>query len=66
MAGSRTPGVCEAWVANWSCVGNGLSVCAFAALEDLDIMAGGEDLAMFDEDEEFYAWAVDEMSDGVG
>jgi len=39
---------------------------AFAALEDLDIVAGDEDLAMFDEDEEFYAWAVDEMSDGVG
>lgn len=39
---------------------------AFAALEDLDIVAGGEDLAMFDEDEEFYAWAVDEISDGVG
>ena len=38
----------------------------FAALEDLDIVAGGEDLAMFDEDEEFYAWAVDEISDGVG
>jgi len=39
---------------------------ALAALEDLDIVAGGEYLAMFDEDEEFYAWAVDEMSDGVG
>jgi len=39
---------------------------AFAALEDLDIVAGSEDLAMFDEDEEFYAWAVGEMSDGVG
>ena len=39
---------------------------AFAALEDLDIVAGGEDFAMFDEDEEFYAWAVDEISDGVG
>lgn len=39
---------------------------ALAALEDLDIVAGGEDLAMFDEDEEFYAWAVDEISDGVG
>ena len=37
-----------------------------AALEDRDIVAGGEDLEMFDEDEEFYAWAVDEMSDGVG
>lgn len=42
------------------------SAPAFAALEDLDIVAGGEDLDMFDEDEEFYAWAVDEMSDGVG
>lgn len=42
------------------------STPAFAALEDLDIVAGDEDLAMFDEDEEFYAWAVDEMSDGVG
>ena len=39
---------------------------ALAALEDLDIVAGGEDLAMFDEDEEFYAWAADEMLDGVG
>lgn len=39
---------------------------ALAALEDLDIVAGGEDLAMFDEDEEFYAWAADEVSDGVG
>lgn len=39
---------------------------ALAALEDLDIVAGAEDLAMFDEDEEFYAWAADEMSDGVG
>jgi len=39
---------------------------AFAALEDLDMMAGGEDLAMFDEDEEFYAWAADEISDEVG
>jgi len=36
------------------------------ALEDLDIMAGGEDLEMFDEDEEFYAWAADEASEGVG
>jgi hypothetical protein len=39
---------------------------ALAALEDLDIVAGGEDLDMFNEDEEFYAWAVDESSDGVG
>jgi hypothetical protein len=39
---------------------------AFAALEDLDLMADVEDLAMFDEDEEFYAWAAGEMSDDVG
>ena len=37
-----------------------------AALEDLDIVAGGEDLDMFDEDEEFYAWAAEQTSDGVG
>jgi hypothetical protein len=37
-----------------------------AALEDLDIVADSEDLDMFDEDEEFYAWAVEQMSDGVG
>jgi anti-sigma-K factor RskA len=36
------------------------------ALEDLDIVAGGEDLAMFDEDAEFYAWAAGELDDGVG
>ena len=39
---------------------------ALAALEDLDIVAGGEDLGMFAEDEEFYAWAALEMEDGVG
>lgn len=39
---------------------------ALAALEDLDIVAGGEDLDMFEEDEGFYAWAADEMSDGMG
>jgi hypothetical protein len=39
---------------------------ALAAFEDLDIVAGAEDFDMFDEDEEFYAWAADEMSDGVG
>ena len=39
---------------------------SLAALEDLDIVAGGEDLAMFDEDAEFYAWAAGEIDDGVG
>lgn len=37
-----------------------------SALEDLDIVAGSEDLDMFEEDEDFYAWVADEMSDGVG
>ena len=37
-----------------------------AALEDLDIVTGGEDLEMFDEDHEFYAWAAGEIGDGVG
>ena len=39
---------------------------ALAAIEDLDIVAGGEDLDMFEEDVEFYAWAEGEMDDGVG
>jgi len=39
---------------------------ALVALEDLDIVTGGEDLAMFAEDEEFYAWAAGEIDDGVG
>ncbi|MGH8224189.1 MAG: hypothetical protein ACREQZ_14565 [Woeseiaceae bacterium] len=39
---------------------------ALAALEDLDMMAGGEDFDMLDEDEGFYVWAAQEMSDGVG
>jgi len=39
---------------------------ALAAIEDLDIVAGGEDLEMFDEDEEFYAWAAGEIGDEVG
>ncbi|HUG04088.1 MAG TPA: hypothetical protein VML92_06645 [Steroidobacteraceae bacterium] len=39
---------------------------ALVALEDLEIVAGSEDLAMFAEDEEFYAWAAGEIDDGVG
>jgi len=39
---------------------------ALAALEDLNMMAGGEDFDMLVEDEGFYAWAAEEMSDGVG
>jgi hypothetical protein len=41
-------------------------VPALSALEDLDIVTGHEDLDMFDEDGDFYAWAADETSDGVG
>lgn len=39
---------------------------ALAALEDLDIVTDGEDLEMFHEDEEFYAWAAGEIGDEVG
>lgn len=36
------------------------------AFEDLDIVAAGDDLDMLDEDPGFYAWAADELADGVG
>lgn len=43
-----------------------LAETAVGAFEDLDMMAGGEDLDMLDEDLGFYAWADDQMPDGVG
>lgn len=39
---------------------------SLAALDDLDIVADGEDLGMFEEDVEFYAWAAGEIGDEVG
>ena len=36
------------------------------ALEDLEIVAGGEDFDMLREDEDFVAWAAEELADGVG
>ncbi len=36
------------------------------AFEDLDLMAGGEDFDMLAEDPGFYAWADDQLTDGVG
>ncbi len=39
---------------------------ALVALEEFDIMAAGDDLDMMDEDPAFYAWAVEETTDGVG
>jgi hypothetical protein len=39
---------------------------SLAALEDLDIVTDGEDLEMFGEDQEFYAWAAGEIGDEVG
>jgi len=39
---------------------------AMAALEELDIVAAGDDLDMMDEDPAFYAWATEELADGVG
>ena len=37
-----------------------------AALDQFDIVAGGDDLDMMDEDPAFYAWAADEIAGGVG
>jgi anti-sigma-K factor RskA len=37
-----------------------------AALEEFDIVTAGDDLDMLDEDPGFYAWATDQISDGVG
>ncbi|MGH8250898.1 MAG: hypothetical protein ACREVI_09425 [Steroidobacteraceae bacterium] len=39
---------------------------ALVALEDIDIVAGGEDFEMLAADEGFYAWAAEEMADDVG
>lgn len=36
------------------------------ALEDLDLMAAGEDFDLLDEDPGFYAWADEQIPDGVG
>ena len=36
------------------------------ALEDLEIVAGGEDFDMLREDEDFVAWAAEESADGIG
>jgi anti-sigma-K factor RskA len=37
-----------------------------AVLEEFDIVTAGDDLEMLDEDPDFYAWATEEQSDGVG
>ncbi len=37
-----------------------------AAFEDLDLVAGVEDLDMFEEDGDFYAWAADEAAGDIG
>ena len=39
---------------------------AAGALEDLDLMAAGEDFDLLGEDPGFYAWADEQISDGVG
>ena len=39
---------------------------AAVALEDLEIVAGGEDFDMLREDDDFVAWAAEELADGVG
>jgi hypothetical protein len=39
---------------------------SLAAFEDLDLVVGSDELAMFEEDGEFYAWAADEAAGDVG
>jgi hypothetical protein len=39
---------------------------AVGALEDLDLMAAGDDFDLLGEDPGFYAWADEQTSDGVG
>jgi len=39
---------------------------AVGSFEDLDLMAAGEDFDMLGEDPGFYAWANEQISDGVG
>lgn len=39
---------------------------ADVSFEDFEIVAGGEDLDMLSEDEDFVAWAAEEFADGVG
>ena len=43
-----------------------VATAADVSFEDLEIVAGGEDLDMLREDEDFVAWAADEPRDGVG
>ncbi|MGQ0430478.1 MAG: DUF3619 family protein [Gammaproteobacteria bacterium] len=39
---------------------------ALSAFEDLDLVAGTDELAMFEEDGEFYAWAAEQAAGDVG
>jgi hypothetical protein len=34
--------------------------------EDLELVAGGEEFEMLSEDDGFYAWAEEQMTDGIG
>jgi hypothetical protein len=39
---------------------------AFTAFEDLDLVGGADELDMFEEDGEFYAWAAEQAAGDVG
>jgi hypothetical protein len=39
---------------------------ALAAFEDLDLVAGADELDMFEEDGDFYAWAAEQAAGDVG
>ncbi|TAK56436.1 MAG: DUF3619 family protein [Gammaproteobacteria bacterium] len=42
------------------------ATAALATLDDLELLAAGEDFEMLGEDAAFYAWAADALADGVG
>jgi hypothetical protein len=55
-------------IALWNGGANGPAVTepAVIAFDQFDIVAAGDDLDMMDEDPAFYAWAAEELADGVG
>lgn len=55
-------------IALWNSGANGPAVTepSVIAFDEFDIVAAGDDLDMMDEDPAFYAWAAEELADGVG
>lgn len=53
------------WTGREAAPGPG-AMAALATLDDLELLAAGEDFEMLGEDAAFYAWAADVLADGVG